>query len=100
MTGITVVGNYDFVLGFKLAGIHNTFIGDDIEPLVTTLLTEKQTDILVLHDEDYKKVSFGLKKKIRESVKPIVIAVGNLEEDDLRARIKKVIGVDLYKKEK
>jgi len=45
-----------------------------------------------------RKVSSGLKKKIHESVKPIVIAVGNLEEDDLRARIKKVIGVDLYKK--
>jgi hypothetical protein len=27
-----------------------------------------------------------------------VIAVGSLEEDDLRAKIKKVIGVDLYKK--
>jgi vacuolar-type H+-ATPase subunit F/Vma7 len=66
--------------------------------MVTNILAEKQTDILVIHDTDYKKVSAGLKKRIRESVKPIVIAVGNLEEDDLRARIKKVIGVDLYKK--
>ena len=98
MTGITVIGNHDFVLGFQLAGIHNTFVEENIEPLITTILAEKQTDILVLHDEDYKKVSSGLKKKIHESVKPIVIAVGNLEEDDLRARIKKVIGVDLYKK--
>jgi vacuolar-type H+-ATPase subunit F/Vma7 len=98
MTGITVIGNHDFVLGFQLAGIHTTFVEENVEPLVTTLLAEKQTDILVLHDEDYKKVSPGLKKRIRESVKPIVIAVGSLEEDDLRTRIKKVIGVDLYKK--
>jgi V/A-type H+-transporting ATPase subunit F len=98
MTGITVIGDRDFVLGFQLAGIHTTFIEKNVEPLVSTLLTEKQTDIVVLHDEDYKQLSSGLKKKIRESVKPIVIAVGNLEEDDLRARIKKVIGVDLYKK--
>jgi len=98
MTGITVLGNRDFVLGFKLAGIHNSFIEENAESRVTTLLAEKEVDILVVHDEEYKKFSFGLKKRIFESVKPIVIAVGSLEEDDLRARIKKVIGVDLYKK--
>jgi vacuolar-type H+-ATPase subunit F/Vma7 len=98
MTGITVIGNHDFVLGFQLAGIHNSFSEQNVEARVITLLAEKETDILVLHDEDYKKLSSGLKKKIRESVKPIVIAVGSLEEDDLRTRIKKVIGVDLYKK--
>ena len=98
MTGITVIGNHDFVLGFQLAGIHNSFIEQNVEARVITLLAEKETDILVLHDEDYKKLSSGLKKKIRESVKPIVIAVGSLEEDDLRTQIKKVIGVDLYKK--
>ena len=98
MTGIAVIGNRDFILGFKLAGIHNTFIEQNIEPRVISLLAEKETDILVVHDEEYKKLSSGLKKKIHESIKPIVIAVGSLEEDDLRARIKKVIGVDLYKK--
>ncbi|MCX6661016.1 MAG: V-type ATP synthase subunit F [Euryarchaeota archaeon] len=98
MTGITVIGNHDFVLGFQLAGIHNTFIEENIEPRITTILAEKETDILVLQDEDYKKLSPPLKKRANESVKPIVIAVGSLEEDDLRVRIKKVIGVDLYKK--
>jgi len=98
MTGITVVGNHDFVLGFQLAGIHNTFAEENIESRVASILAEKETDILVLHDEEYKKLSSHLRKRARESVKPIVIAVGSLEEDDLRVRIKKVIGVDLYKK--
>jgi vacuolar-type H+-ATPase subunit F/Vma7 len=98
MTGITVVGNHDFVLGFQLAGIHTSFIEENVESRVTMILAEKDTDILVLHDEDYKGLPSGLKKRIRESIKPIVIAVGSLEEDDLRTRIKKVIGVDLYKK--
>jgi len=98
MPGITVIGNRDFILGFKLAGIRNAFIEENVESRVTTLLAEKETDILVLHDEDYKKLSIGLKKKLRESVRPIVISVGKLEEDDLRERIKRVIGIDLYKK--
>ena len=57
MTGITVLGNHDFVLGFQLAGIHNTFIEENIESRVSMILAEKETDILVLHDEDYKKLS-------------------------------------------
>ncbi len=98
MPGITVVGSRDFVLGFRLAGIRNTYVEENIEPRVTTMLSEKDTDILVLYDEDYKKLSTALKKKARESVRPIVLAVGKLEEDDLRERIKRVIGIDLYKK--
>ena len=98
MTGITVIGNHDFVLGFQLAGIHNTYEEENIEQRVSMILAEKETDIIILHDEEYKKLSSGLKKRAHESIKPIIIAVGSLEEDDLRVRIKKVIGVDLYKK--
>ena len=98
MPGITVIGSRDFILGFRLAGIRNTFVEENIEPRVTAMLAEKETDILVLHDEDYNKLTNTLKKKARESVKPIVISVGKLEEDDLRERIKRVIGIDLYKK--
>ena len=98
MAGIAVIGSRDFILGFRLAGIRQTFIEENVEVCVAGMLTEKEADILVVHDEDYKKFSVGLLKKIHESVKPIVISVGSLEEDDLRMRIKKVIGVDLYKK--
>lgn len=98
MVGIAVVGNRDFILGFKLAGIRNTFIEDNIEDKVTKLLSEKEFSILVLHDNDYKKISSSLKKKIHDSMKPVVISVGKLEEDDLRDKIKRVIGIDLYKK--
>jgi V/A-type H+-transporting ATPase subunit F len=98
MPGITVVGTNDFVLGFRLAGIRDTYVEENIEARVTALLSEKTTDILVLHDAEYKKLSVGLKKKIHESIKPIVISVGKLEEDDIRDRIKRVIGIDLYKK--
>jgi len=98
MPGITVIGSRDFILGFRLAGIRNTYVEENIEQHVAAMLMDKETDILVLHDEDYKKLSINLKKKARESVMPIVISVGKLEEDDLRERIKRVIGIDLYKK--
>jgi V/A-type H+/Na+-transporting ATPase subunit F len=98
MSGIAVVGNRDFVLGFKLAGIRDTIVQDDIEEKVSMLLDEKEFNILVLHDEDHKNLSPALKKRIHDSVKPVVISVGKREEDDLRDKIKRVIGIDLYKK--
>ena len=52
MPGITVIGSRDFILGFKLAGIRNTFIEENVEARVAAMLSEKETDILVLHDED------------------------------------------------
>lgn len=98
MTGIAVVGNRDFVLGFKLAGVRDTIVESEIEEKVSALLDQKEFNILVLHDEDYKNLSNTLKKRIHDSVKPVVISVGKREEDDLRDKIKRVIGIDLYKK--
>lgn len=99
MAGITVVGSHEFVLGFRLAGIRSTFAEKaGIEARVASILAEGQASILVLHDEDYNRLSAVMKKRLRESRKPIVISVGRLEEDDLREKIKRVIGVDLYTK--
>ena len=98
MPGIAIVGNRDFVLGFKLAGIRNTFIEDNVEARIESLITDKELSIIVLYDNDYKKLSQSLKKRVHESIKPIVISVGKSEEDDLREKIRRIIGIDLYKK--
>ena len=100
MPGIAVIGSSDFVLGFKLAGIRETYVEENIEGKISSLLLEKQLSILVVHDDEYKRLSAGLKKKLGESTKPIVISVGKLEEEDIREKIKRVIGIDLYKGEK
>ena len=87
------------MLGFKLAGIRETYVEEhNIEKKITELLAEKTISILVVHDDDYKQLSQGFRKKLSQSVKPIVIAVGKLEEEDIRDKIKRVIGIDLYKK--
>jgi len=99
MAGITVVGSPDFILGFRLAGIRNVYAEKTtIEPRITQILTEGQASILILHDEDFTRLPAAMKRRLRESRKPIVISVGSREEDDLRAKIKRVIGIDLYNK--
>jgi V/A-type H+-transporting ATPase subunit F len=97
MAGIAVVGNRDFVLGFKLAGIRDTFIEDKIDERVNNLLMEKKVSIIILQDTEYEKLSQDLKRKFSESMEPVVVPVGKLGEEDVREKIKRAIGIDLYK---
>jgi V/A-type H+-transporting ATPase subunit F len=97
MPGITVIGSSDFILGFRLAGIKNTYAETTgLETKITQVLTEGQASILILHDEDFTRLPATMKRRLRESRTPIVISVGSREEDDLRDKIKRVIGIDLY----
>ncbi|MCX6666775.1 MAG: V-type ATP synthase subunit F [Euryarchaeota archaeon] len=97
MAGIAVVGNRDFVLGFKLAGIRDTFIEDKIDERVNSLLMEKKVSVIVLQDTEYEKLSQDLKRKFSKSMEPVVVPVGKLGEEDVREKIKRAIGIDLYK---
>jgi V/A-type H+-transporting ATPase subunit F len=97
MSGIAVVGNREFVLGFKLAGIRDTFIEDKIDERVSSLLMEKKVSVIVLQDTEYEKLSQDLKRKFSESMEPVVVPVGKLGEEDIREKIKRAIGIDLYK---
>jgi len=97
MAGIAVVGNRDFVLGFKLAGIRDTFIEDKIDERVNNLLMEKKVSVIVIQDTEYEKLSQDLKRKFSKSMEPVVVPVGKLGEEDVREKIKRAIGIDLYK---
>jgi V/A-type H+-transporting ATPase subunit F len=99
---IAVVGKEEFVTGFRLAGIrkvHEVAGGDadEMERKMTEIMNEKDVGILVVMDADFRRVSPALRKVMVESVEPVVIAIGKIEEVDLRERIKNVVGIDLWK---
>jgi V/A-type H+-transporting ATPase subunit F len=96
---IAVVGDEDFVLGYKLVGIRKTFpaADDEIESVVDGVLQDKDVGILILAAQSLKKASAGARRRIMSSSHPVVISVGTEEEEDLREKVKKAIGVDLYK---
>ncbi len=97
---IAVVGNSDFVIGFRLAGIRKIFeIGShDIESKIQTILNDRNVGILVIHDDDMKKLSTHMQKILDDSVEPTVIAIGGKgESTNLREKIKQSVGVDLWK---
>jgi V/A-type H+-transporting ATPase subunit F len=97
---IAVVGNSDFVLGFRLAGIRKTFdaTSSDIESRIQDILNDRTVAILVIHNDDIKKLSLQMQKTLDDSVEPTVISIGGKgESTNLRDKIKQAVGVDLWK---
>jgi V/A-type H+-transporting ATPase subunit F len=98
---IAVIGNSEFVLGFRLAGIRKTYAADNDEKrneYITSVLQDVQVGILVLNNRDMEKIPRRLRTTLENSVRPTVIAIG-AEEGGLtmRERIKRSVGVDLWK---
>lgn len=97
---IAVVGSSDFVIGFRLAGIRKIHdaTSSDIEAKIQGVLNDKKVGILVVHNDDMKKLSPQMQKTLDDSVEPTVIAIGGKgESTNLRDKIKQAVGVDLWK---
>jgi len=97
---IAVVGNSDFVIGFRLAGIRKTFdaTSSDMESRIEGVLNDKNVAILIVHNDDLRMLSPQMRQTLDDSVEPTVIAIGGKgESTNLRDKIKQAVGVDLWK---
>ena len=98
---ISVIGNSDFVMGFRLAGIRKVYETDNIsvESVVRAVLEDKDIGILVMHNDDVSRLSDSLQALLNASVQPTVVALGGSGEGstNLRDKIKQAVGVDLWK---
>lgn len=97
---IAVVGNSDFVIGFRLAGIRKIFdaTSSDIESKIQDVLNDNSVAVLVVHDDDLRMLSPHMQQTLDDSVEPTVIAIGGKgESTNLRDKIKQAVGVDLWK---
>ena len=87
---IAVIGNSEFILGFRLAGIKKTYAAENDEKLnecITSALSDGQVGILVLNSSDMERLPRRLRTTLENSVKPTVIALGG-EEGGLSMREK------------
>jgi len=75
---IAVIGNSDFVLGFRLAGIRKIFeaTSQDIETKIQDILKDRSVAILVIHDNDIQKLSSQIRQTLEDSVEPTVLVIG------------------------
>jgi V/A-type H+-transporting ATPase subunit F len=99
---IAVIGNPEFILGFRLAGIRKTYAAESDTKLteyINGVLMDNEVGILVMNSGDMSRIPSRLRATLENSVKPTVIAIGGEEEGGLsmRDRIKRSVGVDLWK---
>jgi len=94
-----VIGDEQFVLGFKLLGIRkNKSISNDqeFEDNLIEMFKDREIGIIIIQPEYYNILSTKTKLKVDTSVKPTVIVLGEKLSDILRDKIRHVIGVDLW----
>ena len=96
---IIVVGSPEFITGFRLAGIRNTIPTDlsGMEKVLKELIRSETAGIIILHDSDIEKMDPELRERLWRSTKPVVVSIGSEPERDLRDKIKRTVGVDLFK---
>ncbi len=97
---IAVLGNEEFVLGFRLAGIRMVFVANEInyQDKILEAMEDTNVGILAVDAKDLSYLSHNVRARVLDSIQPVIVPVGG-DESDLRERVKRVIGVDLYKAE-
>jgi len=93
-----VIGSEEFVVGFRLAGIKKVYAvsPDNLLEKIVQVMDEPEVGILAVHTQDLERLPPQLRAKMMDSVDPVVIPVG-LEEGDMRDKIRRAMGIDLYK---
>ena len=73
------------------------FVQELVDDAVKSAISDKEIGVIVIHDKNWKELEPSLRKKLSNSVKPTVIAIGSEVDQGLRDRIKTAVGVDLWK---
>jgi V/A-type H+-transporting ATPase subunit F len=95
---IAVLGSNEFVLGFRLGGVKRVYTvkPENYEQKLMELIADNTIGVLAIDSVDTEMLSPNGRKKATESIAPVVVMVG-AKEGDLREKVKRAIGVDLYK---
>jgi V/A-type H+-transporting ATPase subunit F len=97
---IAFIGSSDSVLGFNLAGVKKSFAADTEDQLVSKInevIADPKVGILVLRQADYNRLPKRLQEQLSELNRPTVISIGTEQSTEMREKIKRAIGVDLWK---
>jgi V/A-type H+-transporting ATPase subunit F len=97
---IAFVGGSETVLGFNLAGVKKSYAANTEDELVSKIgdvMADRNVGILVLKQSDYNRLPKRLQEQLSESIRPTIIAIGTEQSTEMREKIKRAIGVDLWK---
>lgn len=95
---IAVIGDRELCLGFRLAGVTETRVVDEdsFEDELDELL-DQELGIVITHQDLLDTIPKKRRMAIGNAVDPVVVALSEEgESQDLRAKIKQAIGIDIW----
>ncbi|MCB9362847.1 hypothetical protein H6504_05410 [Candidatus Woesearchaeota archaeon] len=96
MKEIAIIGDAQFALGFRLAGVRKVFETEDAEKVLEELLEDTAVGLVIISEKAKDSLSYKMQMKMEKIISPVTVVVGRTgSDDDLRRMIKKSIGVDM-----
>lgn len=101
MKKMAVIGDADFNVGFRLVGIRDIYdvsSQEELERAVKETLSREDVGVVVIRYDLIKQLPYALQREVDESVDPTFVAVGGEGGvEEIREKIRRAIGVDLWK---
>lgn len=96
---IAVVGNDEFVTGFRLAGVNHVYaVEHHMEDLIDQVIQLREIGILVLEESAFNQLHHKTKKRLEKLIRPVLVTISDKgQPTNLREMIKRSLGVDLWK---
>jgi V/A-type H+-transporting ATPase subunit F len=97
---IAVVGTDDFTIGFELCGVHRIYrtMNGDYMQKFDEAFNAKDNGVIIVDEDDFSKLPPHIQKRVEKTLSPVVVPVSELGKGaDIRALIKRCIGIDLWK---
>ncbi|MFB6245747.1 MAG: V-type ATP synthase subunit F [Candidatus Nanohaloarchaea archaeon] len=93
---IAVIGDEDFCLGFRLAGVQEIHGQENFKEEIQDLIEREDIGIVVAEKDDIENLPGRIREDVRSSVDPVVVSLSEEgESSDLQEQIRKVIGADI-----
>jgi len=94
---IAVAGNDDFVTGFALAGVRHIFSAENnLDEKIEEALKNSEIGVMVMEESQFQLLNNKNRKMLEKSVKPVLVLI-SAEGSDIREKIKRSLGIDLWK---
>lgn len=94
---IIALGTSEFLLGFRLAGIHTIEARNPLEDF-EKYSADPHVGILITDEQTMQQLPVFYREQVESKVRPVTVVVStdSASNETLRKQIKKSIGVDLW----
>ncbi|MFB6203022.1 MAG: V-type ATP synthase subunit F [Candidatus Nanohaloarchaea archaeon] len=93
---IAVIGESQFTLGFRLAGVNEVHDLENFQETVEDLIERDDLGIVIARQEDLDRLPERTRRDAESSVDPVLVPLSEQAESErLQEKIKKAIGADI-----